>query len=114
MVKSMADRGQEDFFRTIPCDVYRQIHGQTLWLVGDSQTLYWYKSLRCFMREFRADPGEFDTNVVTNQTTLNRIWDNILQHPKVPSKFASNVMPLCTNLIGEVLQRQQHACIQGY
>jgi hypothetical protein len=36
----------------LPCDLWSTLRGRTLWLVGDSQALYFYKQMRCFLDPF--------------------------------------------------------------
>jgi hypothetical protein len=36
----------------LPCDLWSALRGRTLWLVGDSQALYFYKQMRCFLDPF--------------------------------------------------------------
>lgn len=35
-----------------PCDLFRQIRGRTLWVIGDSMSKDLTKALKCFMLEF--------------------------------------------------------------
>ena len=45
-------RGHELALTLTPCDLWPYLAGRTLWLVGDSMMLDFYKSAQCFMYEF--------------------------------------------------------------
>ncbi|KAL4433808.1 hypothetical protein ABPG75_000249 [Micractinium tetrahymenae] len=45
-------RGHELALRLTPCDLWHHLRGRTLWLLGDSMMLDFYKASQCFLFEF--------------------------------------------------------------
>lgn len=45
-------RGHELALRLTPCDLWAHLRGRTLWLLGDSMMLDFYKAAQCFLYEF--------------------------------------------------------------
>ena len=52
LIQGLLDRGFHDILTMTPCDLFQQVRGRTVWIVGDSQSLDFSKALQCFLNEF--------------------------------------------------------------
>jgi hypothetical protein len=50
LLGSFRQRGLTGLLKALPCDVWKAIYGRTTWLVGDSQTQYFYRTMRCILK----------------------------------------------------------------
>eukprot|EP00887_Chlorella_sp_A99_P007455 scaffold2.g7455.t1 len=79
-----------------PCDLFRQLAGRTLWLLGDSQMQRSYTTLDCFMAPFleRTEEPRRRADFVTDPAELTQIKERVLDAP------ASRGLPGCGEWCG--------------
>ena len=51
-VRPVSLSGQSDILTRTPCELWEAIEGRSVWLLGDSQTLDFYKGVVCALKEF--------------------------------------------------------------
>lgn len=84
MLGSWLERGFELPLTLTPCDLWRHIRGRTLFMMGDSMMLDYYKAMRCFLFEFW--PALEDEPFTPNKTLEALLTD-------------STVKPHCSRLL---------------
>lgn len=52
LIEGFLDREFHEILTSTPCDLFQLLRGQTIWVVGDSQSLDFSKALHCFLHEF--------------------------------------------------------------
>ncbi|KAL4444037.1 hypothetical protein ABPG75_011774 [Micractinium tetrahymenae] len=77
IVGSWLERGFELPLTLTPCDLWRHIRGRTLFMMGDSMMLDFFKALRCFLFEFW--PGLEDEPFTRNKTLETLLTDSTVR-----------------------------------
>ncbi|KAL4438162.1 hypothetical protein ABPG77_010523 [Micractinium sp. CCAP 211/92] len=84
LLAAWVERGYELPLTLTPCDFWRHIKGRTLYMMGDSMMLDFFKAMKCFMFEFW--PTLDNAPLTTNKTLVELLT-------------TSTVEPRCARLV---------------